>query len=247
MQYVGGKFRQSRDFAPAILGFTSNRDAYLEPFVGGGWMLRAMGPHFQRVTAGDSHEDLILLWDAVWSGWSPPSSITEEQYQSIRREEPSALRGFVGFGSSFGGKWFGGYARQKGSNETTFPTRAASNLVKTLAKLPEDTQFVHQSYDEHNPGEGTVVYADPPYATRGVEYHTSDGFDHGKFWETMDEWVDSGAHVFVSEFHAPDHWEPLVVSRQTLTLSANSPASKSEQGYQLDTLWVPKNVGWDLL
>ena len=205
-------------------------------------MLRAMGPNFKKVTAGDTHDDLIQLWTGILNGWEPPNSISEEEYQYIRHLSPSALRGFVGFGSSFGGKWFGGYARQKGSDATTFPSRAAANLQKTIRGLPEDTRFIHCSYGDHSPGPGTVVYADPPYATRGVEYSTSDGFDHLLFWKTMDQWVSNGVRVFVSEFHAPDHWEPLVVSRQTLTLSSNSPASSSTQGYQLDTLWVHEDA-----
>lgn len=243
--YVGGKFRQRRDFVPAILRETPNREEYLEPFVGGGWMLEKMAPHFRSVTASDIHEDLILMWQGALAGEEFPGRVTEDDYYEVKASKPSGLRGFVGFGCSFGGKWFGGYARQSGSTAETFPRTARNHLQKTMDALPTNAGFVLCSYTDHAPGSGTVVYADPPYATRGVEYKDSSGFDHRGFWETMDSWVDAGAHVFVSEFHAPAHWEPLVVSSQRLTLSSNAPGSSRKQGTQLDTLWAPRNRSYN--
>lgn len=236
MHYVGGKFRQRRHFAPAILADTKERTEYWEPFVGGGWMLEAMAPHFKRVIAGDVHEDLILMYQALMSGWDPPEAISEDEYRELKLADPSALRGFAGFGASFGGKWFGGYGRH-GEHKTTIVEQNRNSLLKLRAALPTDTEFVHRSYEMATPHPGTVIYADPPYAARGVEFKDSNGFDHGRFWWFMDFWTDRGAHVYVSEFSAPDHWEPLVTSVQRLTLSRNSPVTPGEQGLQYDTLY----------
>ena len=240
MRYVGGKYRQRRDFVPAILGHTPNRDRYLEPFVGGGSMLERMAPHFQQVRASDTHEDLILMYQALQSGWVPPSSVTREEYQALRAADPSALRGFVGFGVSFGGKWFGGYATEKNVTPETFPGRAYRNLQKVMGGLPDDTRFSVRSFEQWKPRAGTVVYCDPPYEQRGVEYKTSTGFPHTSFWRLMDDWWQAGVHVYVSEFNAPTHWTPIAESVQRLTIAGNSPVTKREQGLQYDRLWVPK-------
>ena len=55
------------------------------------------------------------MWQGLQSGWTPPDVITKEEYKYIRehKDENPALTGFVGFGCSFGGKWFGGLARNK--------------------------------------------------------------------------------------------------------------------------------------
>ena len=240
MQYVGGKYRQRRAFVPAILGHTPNRDRYLEPFVGGGSMLEWMAPHFAAVRASDIHEDLILMYQALLEGWVPPTSVTREEYYALKSAEPSALRGFVGFSVSFGGKWFGGYATGKDVTPETFPGQAYRSLQRVMEGLPDDTQFSRRDYRQWNPRPGTVVYCDPPYERRGVDYVTSVGFDHNQFWKIMDRWVDQGAHVYVSEYHAPAHWVCIVESVQRLTIAANSPATRREQDLQYDRLWVPK-------
>lgn len=240
MRYVGGKYRQRKLFVPAILEHTPNRDRYLEPFVGGGSMLERMAPHFQHVRASDNHRDLVLMYQALQDGWTPPDRVTREEYNRLREGDPSALRGFVGFGLSFGGKWFGGYATGKGVDEYTFAGQTERNLRRVMEHLPQDTVFSHRDYKDWRPQPGTVVYCDPPYETRGVDYRTSVGFDHGCFWSTMDQWAQSGVHVYVSEFHAPTHWTYITESVQRLTLAANSPVSKRDQGLQYDRLWVPK-------
>lgn len=240
MRYVGGKSRQRRHFVPAILDHTPNRERYLEPFVGGGSMLEWMAPHFAAVRASDTHEDLILMYQALQNGWEPPNSVTEERYRELRHSPPSPERGFVGFACAFGAKWFRGYARHKGSTPETYPSRSRRSLEALMSKLPDDTQFSRRDYRQWNPRPGTVVYCDPPYEQRGVDYATSAGFDHGEFWLLMDVWAQSGAHVYVSEFHAPTHWIPIAESVQRLTIAGNSPHSAREQGLQYDRLWVPK-------
>lgn len=49
----------------------------------------------------------------VQNGYELPELITPDQYQLIKahKDWDPVLAGFVGFGCSFGGKWFGGYAR----------------------------------------------------------------------------------------------------------------------------------------
>lgn len=66
-------------------------------------------------TCNDKHPYLIAMWQSLQNGWIPPDVITEDEYKYIRahKDENPALTGFVGFGCSFGDKWFGGFARNK--------------------------------------------------------------------------------------------------------------------------------------
>ena len=63
--------------------------------------------------ANDKHYYLIEMWKALQDNWEMPSNITEEEYQYIKnnKDEKPYLTGFVGFGCSFAGKWFGGYCK----------------------------------------------------------------------------------------------------------------------------------------
>lgn len=83
----------------------------------------------------DKHPYLIAMWQGLQQGWVPPDVITEDEYKYIRdhKDEKPALTGFVGFGCSFGGKWFGGLARnKKGDN---YCARANRSLLKDYEGL----------------------------------------------------------------------------------------------------------------
>ena len=131
MRYVGGKVRISKWIKDQLEPLASRHQKYLEPFMGGGAVLSKMAPLFPKgcVFAGDAHEDLILMWKALQQGWIPPEQVSREEYDELRTSSPSALRGFVGFGSSFSGKWFGGYvdrAYDRHSDRMQLPFSAAA-------------------------------------------------------------------------------------------------------------------------
>lgn len=229
MRYVGGKARLAVAIRDTILAATTDRHTYVEPFVGGGSTFERLAPHFDTAVAYDLSPDVIAMWQGVTSGeFMPPMDVSEEEYQRLRNEPPSALRGFVGFAGSFGGKFFGGYARGKTAkgeprNYVAEGARAVNRIASAVAQT--DTTFIHASYDEWVPVPGAVVYCDPPYAdTQG---YSTGGFDSAQFWRVMDEWVAAGAHVFVSEYTAPDHWGVLLERkhRQNLALSSDRTAT----------------------
>ena len=109
MRYVGGKTRIAKWVAEHVSSLTNGHNTYLEPFVGSGATFVKLAPRFQSAIAADDHADLILMWKALAAGWDPPEHVSKDEYVALRAAEPSALRGFVGFGASFSGKWFGGY------------------------------------------------------------------------------------------------------------------------------------------
>lgn len=212
MRYMGGKGRIAKDLSQIVLSRSTSREVYLEPFVGGGAMAAKMGQHFEQAIYSDIHYDLMLMWDAVLNGgWVPPTVVSYEQYQELRyATESSALRGFVGFGGSFGGRWFEGYARG-GYNANGTPrnhqgesARAVIKDSKTMRGQQETLVFCSDALKLKVVG-NEVIYCDPPYANT-KNYSKTAGFDHEKFWKAAQEWSESGAEVYVSEYAAPQGW-----------------------------------------
>lgn len=198
MQYMGGKSVIAKKIA-AIIG---GGDILVEPFVGGAAMTTALAPVFAHVRAYDIHPDLIELLNAVKGGWLPPENVTEEEYRELRGQAPSALRGFAGFALSWGGKWFGGYARGGVKNYAAIGSRS---LKKSAASFSNVT-FARSDYRDITIPAGATVYCDPPYA--GTTKYAGE-FSSREFWGVAKGWAAQGARVFVSEQHAPEGWDIL--------------------------------------
>jgi DNA adenine methylase len=205
MRYMGGKMRIGKQLASVIQ--TYNPDTYAEPFCG----MFSVGKHVdcRHKVASDIHPDLILLLQAVQAGWKPPTNITEEQYNQLKNAKPSALRGFVGFGCSFYGKFFGGFARDPSMND--FGTIARNNMLK-LAPMIQGVEFRCRSYVDYE-GDADVLYCDPPYA--GTTDFSSRNFNTDDFWD----WVrDRREIVLVSEYTAPKDFEVVWAKPVTTTM-----------------------------
>lgn len=202
MQYMGGKARQAKPIGEILSVYRATCREYVEPFIGGGAVFERAARTFRRPAGYDVHPDLVLMWQAALDGWTPPAAVTREEYAELRNAEPSALRGFVGFGCSFGGKWFGGYASNARGDD--FCGAARRGLLRKADALRQSGATVgRQSYDVLDPAPGALVYCDPPYAgTTG--YDGVDTFDHAAFWARVHEWADAGATVLVSEYEAPE-------------------------------------------
>jgi DNA adenine methylase len=225
MRYLGGKSKVGKRIAEVILAHTTNRGDYYEPFFGGGGMFKHLGPRFKTTFASDVHEDLMLMWQAAKDGWIPPE-ITEDEYARLRDGEPSALRGFAGFGCSFGGKWFGGYARG-GGRRYSFES---SRNVQSIARAIRDTSLALCSYSDLNPTRGSVVYADPPY--RGTTEYSHE-FNHDAFWLKAKEWSELGVLVHVSEYSAPPEWTAIWSGSHTQFVAKGSRKETTEKLFVL--------------
>ena len=241
MRYVGGKARIANFVEQSILGATQLRQRYVEPFLGSGVVLSRMRPHFAEAFASDSHEDLMMMWKSVRDGVALPTHCSKERYEELRKSGPSPERGLVGFGSSFSGKWFGGFVDtvyDKHHKRITKPyLLAAHKSVYQLRDVLKKTILEHCSYEHVPVHSNDVVYCDPPYkGTLG--YRDAGPFDHQSFWKKAEEWTRAGAFVVVSESMAPENWRVLAerTRKSMLRVAGNEENTiRSERLYVLDT------------
>lgn len=224
MRYVGSKRRLIGPLRTAVAPLALRGACYWEPFVGGMNAFEQVAPLFDRAVGVDLHQDLMLMWDAVLHhGWRPPHLVTEDEYQSYRFAEPSAKRGFVGFGCSYGGKWFGGYARGKDQRgrDRNFADESARSIARTAALLAgTDLTLRWGDCARCEPEAGDVVYCDPPYQGRlGYDFGE---FDHERFWQWCESLADQGVHVLVSEYARRPGWREVWSGRRTQSVGEAS-------------------------
>lgn len=239
IQYLGGKSRISKQISEVIideisrwkepnssLDCVSNREREREResngrlislFCGSCAVESKLAPHFKSVICNDNHKYLVALWQALQDGYELPEVISEQAYKSIRehKDDNPALTGFVGFGCSFGGKFFGGYARNK--TGTNYAAQSKRSILKDFANL-QDAVFTCNDYKDVVIPAGSIVYADPPYDnTTG---YTSGKFNTEEFWEHMRE-ISKDNMVFISELNAPDDFKCIWKRPFTRTLDRN--------------------------
>ncbi len=214
MRYLGGKSRIANQVAGYINSIRRQGQSYWEPFVGSAWILskiKGVGPNY----ASDANGHLIAMWQALQGGWDPPSVVSEELYKDIQDDQasyPPELVAFVGFGCSFGGKWFGGYARGEGRN---WAAEAKDSLRKKIARCQPITFFHADFISCQPPQRDMVIYCDPPYQyTTG--YRNVPAWNPSAFWERVQFLSREGHTIVISEYHAPS-WLSLVLEMETKT------------------------------
>lgn len=218
MRYFGGKSRIAKDIVEVLESYRKEGQAYLEPFVGGGWILSLMTGKRYGV---DKHPYLIAMYNALKDGWEPPESITKEDYENAKNgQAPDYLMGFIGFGCSFAGKWFGGFANSPDRNYC----KNARNSVMKKMKSMKDVDFLNRDYRELKPN-NLLIYCDPPYQGT-TQYGLVGNFDSEEFWQTMREWSKNNM-VLISEYNAPEDFE--VVWQQEVITDMNNKDNQKDK------------------
>ena len=197
MQYFGGKAKIAKYIVPYLEGVRKENQIFIEPFVGGANIISHMSG---KRKAYDFNEYLIEMYKGVQNGYELPDSLTEEEYRYIRehKDEDKVLTGFVGFGCSFAGKWFGGYARNKQNHN--YCKASKNSLMKKMSTMI-DVEFDWRDYKSLFL-KGCLIYCDPPYANT-TKYTGVPDFDSEEFWDIMREWSKDN-DVYISEYEAPD-------------------------------------------
>ena len=219
MQYQGGKSRIANTLAVKIRELHPAVTEIWEPFCGGGAMTLALAKVGFRVYASDSHEDLILMWQALLVGTLDMSSVSEAEYAVLKKAEPSARRGFAGFGSSFGGGWFAGFARHSNGNYDY--SQVSRRVLEKLLSFKAQLDFTLADYTTIP--DDVLAYCDPPYI--GTKpYKGASTFDHVAFWT----WVKQrSGPTFVSELAGPEDIEIVWRKQHKSQNASNSPTTRA--------------------
>ena len=227
MRYQGGKSRIAAQIAQKISGgVLVNNECFVSLFCGT-CSVESKVTGFKKKILNDKHKYLIAMLNGVKNGYELPDIITEEEYKYIRchKEADEVLTGFVGFGCSFGGKWFGGYARNK--TGTNYALQSKKSLLKDMQTL-FDAEFICNDYRDVFLPDGCVIYADPPY--NGTTQYGNEKFDSNAFWSYMRE-ISRNHLVFISEQNAPEDfisiWEKVFT--RTLDVNKNNQFKVSEK------------------
>lgn len=224
MQYLGGKSRIAKDISAIINKNIGGRDRFISLFCGTCSVESLVSSEVKILN--DSHKYLIACLQEFQKGRRFPDNVSQEEYRYIKNnlDEDIALSGFVGFGCSFGGKWWGGYARQsKGLN---YAKTANNSLSKKLARL-ENAKFTNMDYREVEVNENSLVYCDPPYMNT-TSYSNSKDFDHFSFWQYARKMSENNL-VFVSEISSPKDFIAVWEKDFTRNLDANVVFKSSEK------------------
>jgi DNA adenine methylase len=227
MIYVGGKNRIGKDISLKMkeLIDSGKVSGYMEPFCGSLGVMKYMVDYHDNLIAADSHCDLIALWKGVKNGtFDPPKTVTEKYYNEVKKmKSPSALKGFVGFGCSFGGKYFGGYGQKYVKNHPTNFLRGATNSIIKLKPLLKKIKFSCNDYKKFTPV-NMLIYCDPPYKnSRGGSLYRKktkqyDNFNNKEFWDTMRKWSKNN-YVFISELEAPPDFKSVWQKKKQISIS----------------------------
>jgi len=214
MKYLGGKQRLGKHLEPFLHEVWENNEklvGYMEPFCGSLGVLKHMTDiDSKKIQANDYHADLIEMWKEVQAGtFVYPSSISEKEYLEAKQlESPDGYKAFVGFGMSFGGRYFGAYSQKylNGKKED-FCKEMVNSLTRTAPKI-QNVKFTNKDYRTLKP-KNMLVYCDPPYAYTKfpIKYRRDvkkyDKFDNEEFWDIMRKWSKSNI-VLISETTAPE-------------------------------------------
>lgn len=229
MQYMGGKSRIARPIAEQI----QSGKVFVSLFCGTCSVESKVAPFFEKVICSDNHKYLIAMLNAVKHGYNLPDDISEQEYKYIRehKDNDPALSGFVGFGCSFGGRWFEGYARNK--TGTNYCLQSKKSLLKDMQNLSK-AEFICDDYRNIEIPTGSIVYADPPY--QGTKKYSSEKFDTTTFWDYMSN-ISKTNKVFISEQTAPEEFVCIWQKSVTRTLDKN----KSNQFKVVEKLFIHRN------
>lgn len=215
MKYMGSKNRIAKYILPIMLKNRKEGQYWVEPFVGGANMIdkvsgNRIGSDINRYLI----EALIDIQKNIDIIPKNNNEFTEEDYNDLKKSDNHKHKGYAGFAFSYGGKWLGGWARDK-NNKRDYVAEAYRNAIKQSPKI-KDVLFLNVSYIDLNIPDNSIIYCDPPYQnTTSYKYD----FDHDLFWDWCRKKHKEGHVIFISEYNAPKDftcvWEKEINSSLT--------------------------------
>ena len=227
MQYLGGKQRIAKELSAFLNSQLTDNQPFVDLFCGSCNILTRIDKS-RTVIGNDANECLIAMWQQLQEGWLPPKHITKEVYYEIKNKvaqskDDLALKAFVGFGCSFAGKWWGGFAK---SNHGQDYCLCAFNSTMKKAKNLDTVVFSALDYRNVPIPHGALVYCDIPYKGT-TQYSAVGAFDHEAFYSWMK--LQRDCTILVSEYaqNVPDFCE-VVWSKNSKQDIRNASGCKSE-------------------
>ncbi len=210
MRYFGGKQRISKPLSKFLNSQLQENQTFVDLFCGSCNIITKIDSNRLRI-ANDKHKYLIAMWQELQLGWQPPTNLTKEQYYEVKekRDEFPYLAGFIGFGCSFAGKWWGGFA---GSEERNYCLNAYNSTLNKL-KYIEDVKFYNLDYSEVTQyiPKGSLIYCDIPYKDT-TQYCKSEvgEFNHEEFYNWVRKFS-KDYEIYISEYksNVPEDFETV--------------------------------------
>jgi len=202
MRYFGGKAKIAKELA-AFINTTylkDNNTPFIDAFCGSCNIVSKIDNNRIRI-ANDKHKELIAMWQWVQEMGVDrlPTHITKDVYYYIKTSDtsPDWLKGFVGFGCSFAGKWWGWYATS--DKERNYAVNAVNSLREKMTGLHNITFICGDYFDIPLPDVPSIIYCDIPYSGT-TKYSVS--FNHTQFYEWCYKMKTQGHIVLVSEYES---------------------------------------------
>jgi len=197
MKYMGSKNRIAKHILPIILKDRKEGQWYVEPFVGGANMIDKVSGN--RIGADINMHVIKALIDIRDRPEDLPEEVTEKYYKSLKGTPPYKFTSWIRFVCSFGGKFENGYAREKGSDETTFCGYGKRNALKQSDNI-RNVNFICDSFLNLSFND-SIIYCDPPY--KGTTSYKTDKFPYEEFYNWCREMKLKGNKIFISEYEMP--------------------------------------------
>ena len=202
MKYMGSKNRIAKHLLPIMLDAAEKAGitTWVEPFVGGANMIDKVPDSFERIGYDLNDHVIHALIDIRDRPNDLFDSFSKELRDLHKKDKAKTLYSHACIVTSFGADLNGGYAREKGSDDTTFCGYGKRNALKQSPKI-QNVDFICDSY-ENLSFENCLIYCDPPY--QGTTGYKTGAFDHDAFFDWCRKMKGKGNIVFISEYNAPD-------------------------------------------
>lgn len=204
VKYMGSKRRIAKHIIPIMVEAADRAGItkWVEPFVGGANLIDKVPARFERVGYDLNEHVIYALKDIRDMPNDLPECFSADERKSYRQGCAQSLTSWACIVTSFGADLNGGYAREKGSDETTFCMRGKRSALKQ-SPLIQGVEFIHADYRDLSFSD-SLIYCDPPY--KGTSGYKTGDFNHDEFYDWCREQAKNNI-VFVSEYSAPDDFE----------------------------------------
>lgn len=216
MRYLGSKARHAKEIIEVILKDSGRTEGlWVEPFVGGGNLIDKVPKTFTRIgydVNPHSIQALIAIRDHVES---LPETVSEIGYKLNKGKPPSPVSSWIRFAASFGGKFEGGFARDK-TGKRNLCAEQKRNALKQSVEI-QGVGLHTSSFLDLNI-KNAIIYCDPPY--QNTTGYSTNSFCHEVFFGWCREMKSKGNIVYVSEYSCPSDFTEIWQKKVTVCVNS---------------------------